>query len=84
MNIQIGKLYQVTCNYNLQEEPSWFPTDNGVSSYRKDTVIIPIEVQTEESNEELLAIKALTQNGKIGWLMAFKGNLHNYLTLVNA
>jgi hypothetical protein len=84
MNIQIGKLYQVNCHYELVATPSWKPTIHGVSHYRKDTLIIPLEIQTENDNEDKMSIKVLTQNRKIGWLMAYKGNVHKYLTLVNA
>ena len=84
MKLQIGKLYQVNCSYELVTTPSWKPTIHGVSRYRKDTLIIPLEIQTENGNEDKMAIKVLTQTGITGWLMAYKGNMHKYLTLVNA
>lgn len=84
MNIQIGKLYQVNCNYDLIPDPSWKPANHKISSYRKDTFIIPIECQTEDGNENKLAIKVLTQNGKIGWLLCMRNKLNKHLILFSS
>ena len=84
MNIQIGKLYQVNCNYDLIPAPSWKPAKHKISSYRKDTFIIPLEIQTENGNEDIVAIKVLTQNGITGWFLTYKSILHKYLILFSS
>ena len=86
LNLEIGKLYQVNYNYDLVPTPSWeFTTHElSLSYHRKNTLIIPLEIQTENGNEDIVAIKVLTQNGITGWFLTYKSILHKYLTLVNA
>lgn len=83
MKLQIGKLYNVSHNYDLLPTPSWEPIIYGVINYRKNTLIIPLEIQTQDGNEDKFSIKVLTQTGKTGWLLAWKHNISKYLTLIS-
>lgn len=81
MNIQIGKIYQVNCSYDLVYTESWAPGIHKCCRHKKGETVLVLDLIPQDINK--VSVKVLTPDGKIGWIRSLEHNLDIYLTLIS-
>lgn len=81
MNIQIGKLYQTNCSYDLIYTDSWSPGIHKCSHHKKGGTVLILDLMPQDRNK--VSVKVLTDDGKIGWIRSLECNLDVNLTLIS-
>lgn len=81
MNIQIGKLYQANCSYDLTYTDSWSPGIHQCSQHKKGGTVFILDLMPHDRNK--VSVKVLTDDGKIGWIRSLEHNLDVNLTLIS-